>query len=330
MPTISHFKRQLSMNLHAEGVSQRQIAIQLEISRCAVQKIIKKHRMGLGIHNTTKSGRPQKLSATTKRRITIESKRNPKTTARQIRCTLNLQNRVSISTIKRTLCASGLNGRICCKKPSLTSRNIRKRLAWCRNKSEWTFMDWSKVIFTDESKIEIAPRRREFVRRPPNKRYEARYITGTNKFSPSIMVWGAVRADGRRVLLKCEGNVNQYEYQRLLDIGIPQIYSNRYYFMQDGATCHTSRSTTAYLRQKAVRMLEMWPPQSPDLNIIEHMWDELKSKVKNRNPRNVDDLWRYSQEEFGNISNDYITKLYQSLPRRIGSVVAAKGGSTKY
>ena len=189
---------------------------------------------------------------------------------------------------------------------------------------EWTQVDWSKIIFSDETKMEIAPRRRQFVRRPPNKRYEARYITGTKKFSPSIMLWGAIRADGRKVLLKCEGSVDQHEYQRLLHNGLPQIYSTRYTLMQDGATCHTARSTTEYLRQKAVRILNGWPAQSPDLNIIENLWDDLKLKVKDRNPVNVDALWQYFQEEFKNISDEYITKLYHSLSRRVKCVVTAK------
>ena len=158
-------------------------------------------------------GRPQKLSTAAKRRIVIESKRNPMKTANQVRNSLDLQDRVSTSTIKRVLCNSGLSGRVSCCKPSLTKKNKRNRLVWCRNKLEWNNIDWSKIIFSDETKMVIAARRHQFVRKPSNKRYEARYITETKKFSSSIMLWGAIRADGRKVLFKCEGNVDQHEYQ---------------------------------------------------------------------------------------------------------------------
>jgi len=34
-----------------------------------------------------------------------------------------------------------------------------------------------------------------------------------------------------------------------------------------------------------------WPQQSPDLNIIKHMWLILKGKAVKRFSTNVDDLW---------------------------------------
>jgi transposase len=41
--------------------------------------------------------------------------------------------------------------------------------------------------------------------------------------------------------------------------------------MQDIASCHTAGATKAFLRRKRVEMIE-WPPYSPDLNLIENLW----------------------------------------------------------
>ena len=78
-------------------------------------------------------------------------------------------------------------------------------------------------------------------------------------------------------------------------------------------------------------MLEFkWPAQSPDLSVIENVWDVLKEMVALRNPSTVDELWQYCQEEWAKITPQQIVKLYESMPNRIKAVVDAKGGNTKY
>jgi len=330
MPVISMYARQRVVDLHQQGHSQRKIATELKISRGGVRSIIKKHKSSKTIYNRSKPGRPRKLSERMRRLITLESKRNPRKTANQIRNSLNLTDNVKVDTVKRVLRNSDLFGRVSCPKPALSKINKKRRLDWCKGKREWNDVDWSKIIFSDETKIDLHPNTRQFVRRPKNKRFEKRYTTETRKFSQSLMVWGAIRADGRRAIFKCGNSVDSREYQRILSEAIPQIYSSRYVLMHDGATCHTSASTRSYLRENSIRMLENWPPQSPDINIIENLWDLLKTNVRNRLPQTIDDLWQYTQEEFFNIPNDYISNLYHSLPRRVLSIVHKKGGTTKY
>ena len=47
-------------------------------------------------------------------------------------------------------------------------------------------------------------------------------------------------------------------------------------FMHDGAPCHRSASTLAFLDSRNVCLLSDWPEQSLDLNIIENMWAQVK------------------------------------------------------
>jgi hypothetical protein len=75
-----------------------------------------------------------------------------------------------------------------------------------------------------------------------------------------------------------------------------------------------------------------WAANSPDLNIIEHVWDHLNRKVRARRPppTNEDQLWEALQEEWCAIDESFITKPYDSLPRRVRAAHKAKGGNTRY
>jgi len=66
-------------------------------------------------------------------------------------------------------------------------------------------------------------------------------------------------------------------------------------FMQDGASAHTARSTTAYLSRKRIDVLADWPSHSPDLNPIEELWQELNRQVANMHPTTQAELELFTQ-----------------------------------
>ena len=44
--------------------------------------------------------------------------------------------------------------------------------------------------------------------------------------------------------------------------------------------------------------LMTWAPQSPDLNPIEMVWDELDHRVKEKQPTSVQDMWELLEKHF--------------------------------
>ena len=70
------------------------------------------------------------------------------------------------------------------------------------------------------------------------------------------------------------------------------------------------------------------PPQSPDLNPIENLWDHLERKIREHTIQNQ--LKQVITEEWHKISPEVTQKLSSSMKRRLQSVIAAKDGHTKY
>ena len=75
-----------------------------------------------------------------------------------------------------------------------------------------------------------------------------------------------------------------------------------------------------------------FPRYSPDLNPIEHLWRELKTRVRSYNePANgVLEIWNRTEVEWEKIPKEKCQRLVESMPRRIAAVIKAKGGYTKY
>jgi len=75
-----------------------------------------------------------------------------------------------------------------------------------------------------------------------------------------------------------------------------------------------------------------WPPNSPDLNIIEHCWNELKRRIyrRSRHPTTLGALVDAAKGEWVDVEQDFVETLYESMPRRMAAVIKAKGGNTKY
>jgi len=68
-------------------------------------------------------------------------------------------------------------------------------------------------------------------------------------------------------------------------------------FMQDNAPCHTSKLTKGWLDQQNFLTMK-WPPYSPDLNPIEHIWAWIKALLhkKKGHITNYSDLEREIRE----------------------------------
>ena len=133
-----------------------------------------------------------------------------------------------------------------------------------------------------------------------------------------------VLIDGSLTALKYRDNV-------LVPHVIPAIRQRALTFQQDNARLHVAHICTDLLTENDIDVMD-WPPYSPDVPPIEHLWDELDSHVRRRRnvPQTLGQMRQALQEEWNNIPLAKINKLIDSMMSRVHSAIAVRGGHTRY
>ena len=93
---------------------------------------------------------------------------------------------------------------------------------------------------------------------------------------------------------------------------------------------HTAIVTANFLAQNNVNVLP-WPALSPDMNPIEHIWDELGRRARTNHPiNNLQDLTRTLQLEWQAFPYVLIRRYVNSMKRRMRACIVSNGGHTRY
>lgn len=334
---LSAETRSAVITLHKENYSLRQIAKKLKLTYRAVQGTVKRYKTTGTTQSGKRSGRPKITSPAEDRRLEVISKRNRRLTAPQIRAQLNesRETPVSLTTVKRRLAKAGLQGRIAARKPLLRPQNRQKRLKWAKEHQNWNIDMWKTVLWTDESKFQIfGSNRRVYVRRRRGERMREDCVVPTVKHGGgSVLVWGAFSFDGVGNLHRINGILTKERYKAILEEhAIPsglQLIGEGFHLQQDNDPKHTARLCRNYLQQQeadGILVNMIWPPQSPDLNPIELLWDELDRRVREHCARSQQQLWEHLQEAWNAIPVETLQRLVLRMPKICKAVIKCGGG----
>jgi hypothetical protein len=165
-----------------------------------------------------------------------------------------------------------------------------------------------------------------------------------------VMVWGCFWDTGRTGLYLMdrdfEAKKHGYSansYLEVLDAEVAPAYASLdpgYIFMQDNASIHTAHKVRNWFSDHGIARITDWPPYSPDLNPIEHIWWELKTRLFKMFPEIANDtseseearerLESALQAAWDTIDQEAFDKLGSTMGHRIEACIAAKGWHTKY
>jgi len=246
-----------------------------------------------------------------------------------------LGKQVSPKTVKRYANLLGFEA-VTPRKVSLISKKNKKlRLDFakkyiCKPKSFW-----KNVIWSDESKINLfSSDGITWVWRRKGERLINKCTIKTMKHNGgNVMIWGCMAGNGVGNITRIEGKMDSPKYISILQEhllpSVEKLKLKDYIFQQDNDPKHKSKLTTNFFESNGIKLLE-WPSQSPDLNLIEHVWAYIKRKYAECPAKNATGAFNKIKDIWQNIPKELIVNLTNSIYERLSEVIRNNGGATDY
>ncbi|GBL99504.1 Transposable element Tc1 transposase [Araneus ventricosus] len=147
--------------------------------------------------------------------------------------------------------------------------------------------------------------------RRKNEELNPKNLVGTVTYGGrGALVWGCMSASGLGNLVFFDGIMNHALYLNILNDNLKLSAQNlgigNIFFYQDKDPMHTALNVRLWCLYNCPQNLKT-PPQSPDLNPIEHIWRELEVRVRKHDIKTKSELKTVMMEEWMSIDAE-ITK----------------------
>jgi hypothetical protein len=308
------------------------IAARIPCSLNTVGQWVRRWQEEHSLQDAERSGRPRCTDDNADQRIVDLAEEKKFVTPKQITAELGLE--CSARTTRRRLDEAGLHGRLAQQEHAFTAEHIRARLSFAEGYGSWTAAEWARVIFSDETHIDLTPHGQVWVQRPVGAALDPDYTTKSERLEGRVSLWGCFCSAG---IGQAEMYVDTLDARRYRDIIAHALLPTarafyprgQWYFQQDNAPIHTAALVMRWFHEHGVTVLD-FPPYSPDLNPIEELWADLKRRVERHHVRTTDELERQLKIEWEATSPTLLARLSASMPARCAAVVANRGHKVRY
>lgn len=341
MGTLTPKLRQQIFTL-SSSVSVEELMRRFTCSRNTIEHWIAEGRKGHKAHwaDAPRSGRPRVTTSPQRKAMKQQGQRKHST--RQIAHT----NGVSKSTVSRIM----RSGRkplpyLAVVRASSTLRkgNNAWRLKWCQRHQH---LSSAKLVFVDAAFVACRSDPTSGARCMRQHRGERERYAKTPTQVPLCM-YGAIAKgwrsplyfvpppsgwkadDGSRISFTAKFFTNHVLPQLKKDMATLPGYGRSYRIVWDNAKQHVAKTTQAKLAQLNLKLLEGFPSQSWDLNVIEKAWGmmaDARQGVHMGRPPTTEKAFRARELRlWEGLSTDQLDRLVASMPEHIKECIRNKG-----
>ena len=335
MPNLTLEQKVRIVDLYELGKTMKEISEIMGIATSTVGYTVKHFKDHGTVNRTKGSGSPRSFDEYADMVLKIAVVSDREVTLEELQSRLPIE--ASTATISHELHNLEYSKRMAVKKPFINEKHRKDRLRFAREHKDWTLDQWRKVIWTDESSIEIGKdvgARKAW--RKPHEKYLKACLRPTHRSGrTSLMVWGGITYGKKtKLTLLPKGKRKSHDFVEYVYKPVLLDFMNNCegaVLMEDNAPIHTAGAATNWRDEHSIQKLQ-WPAQSPDLNPIENLWMQLKRDFfkywHKQRPQHVSHvilscIWN-------RISIDKVNKLIDTMPKRMQMVIDAKGYPIKF
>lgn len=293
-------------------------------------KNVKRRFEGTGsFKDKRRSGRPKKVTPSEVKRLVKKVKGKRRQSTRKVAREFRTRSgeKFSHETVRKSLRGAGLYPHRARKATFLTEDHKKRRVAFAKKYRRFNF---AECAFWDETEFELhgTPNIKDNIvwdERGVVITYEKEAHPKKFKFGAAITVNGPTR------IVPYTGTIDSEIYKEMVGKVIPDLNKLLkgvdWTYVHDGASCHTSKATMAYLTPKVPHVIpkDDWPANSPDENPAENVFGFLETEIGSQQFSSVEALERAVRKAWNALTPEYCRKCIEAIPKRLKKIIETGG-----